>query len=73
IGMIAGTNDSVGFKYLFPVEFGVSDGTVALSETKIPNMPHHLQMKVGHTSMLWSRNVLKEIIYFIEHGHFSDH
>lgn len=72
IGIIAGVKNTFGFRFLFPVLFGESDGTVALSETKIPNLLHHSQMNVGHTSMLLSRDVVNQITHFIEKGYFDD-
>ncbi len=71
VGVIAGTKSTFGFRLLFPVLSGESDGTVALSETKIPQVLHHIQMNVGHTSMLFSLDVVKQVIHFIEKGSFD--
>ena len=72
VGIIAGIKNTFGFRLVFPVLSGESDGTVALSETKIPNLLHHSQMNVGHTSMLLSRDVVNQITHFIEKGYFDD-
>ena len=72
VAIIAGTKNTVGFRLVFPVLTGSNDGTVAAAETKRPNLMHRIEMPVGHTSMLWSPHVVKEIIHFIENGYFLD-
>jgi pimeloyl-ACP methyl ester carboxylesterase len=71
LAVIAGTKNTVGFRHLFPVLSGSNDGTVATIETNVPNLMHRIEMHVGHTAMLWSPLVAKEIIYFIENGNLS--
>jgi pimeloyl-ACP methyl ester carboxylesterase len=71
LAVISGTKNTVGFRFLFPVLSGANDGTVATIETNVPNLMHRTEMHVGHTAMLWSPLVVKEIIHFIENGKLS--
>lgn len=72
LAVIAGTKNTTGFRLLFPVLTGSNDGTVATAETNVPNLIHRIEMHIGHTPMLWSPQVVKEIIHFIEKGYLSN-
>ncbi len=71
IGIIAGTQ---------PLSFGrlvvdfdePNDGTVAVSETRLPGATAHLTLPVSHSGMLLSARVAHEVGQFLEHGHFGD-
>ena len=67
LGVIAGTAKTG----IFPGSpDGASDGTVAVAETVVPGMLDFLEMPVGHTFMMWSDAVLRQVIYFLRHGMF---
>jgi pimeloyl-ACP methyl ester carboxylesterase len=71
IGIIAGTQ---------PLSFGrlvvsfdePNDGTVAVSETRLPGATAHLTLPVNHSGMLLSARVAHEVGQFLEHGRFGD-
>jgi len=46
------------------------DGTVAVSETRLPGIADHVVLPVTHTAMLLSRNVADQTAWFIRHGKF---
>lgn len=71
VGLIAGTNRTIGFNTLFRVLSGDHDGTVALRETRSRAVHHRLHLPVGHTAMLFSVDVVDAIFNFIETGLFS--
>jgi pimeloyl-ACP methyl ester carboxylesterase len=70
IGIIAGTQ---------PLSFGrlvvdfdePNDGTVAVSETRLPGATAHLMLPVSHSGMLLSARVAHEVGQFLEHGRFG--
>jgi pimeloyl-ACP methyl ester carboxylesterase len=70
IGIIAGTQ---------PLSFGrlvvdfdePNDGTVAVSETRLPGATAHLLLPVSHSGMLLSARVAHEVGQFLEHGRFG--
>jgi pimeloyl-ACP methyl ester carboxylesterase len=69
-GLIAGTRGTMGFHLLFPVLQGAHDGTVAVSETQSDALHERIEMDVGHTSMLFSKDVARQVIYFLKSGCF---
>jgi pimeloyl-ACP methyl ester carboxylesterase len=71
IGIIAGTQPlSFG---RFVVDFDEpNDGTVAVSETRLPGATAHLVLPVSHSGMLLSARVAHEVGQFLEHGRFGD-
>ncbi len=69
LGIIAGTaNRRVAIPGL-PDE--PSDGTVTVAETVVPGMLDFLEMPVSHTFMMWSSEVLHQVVYFLDHGYFD--
>ena len=70
LGIIAGTQ---------PLSFGrlvvdfdePNDGTVAVSETRLPGATAHLALPVSHSGMLLSARVAHEVGQFLEHGRFG--
>jgi pimeloyl-ACP methyl ester carboxylesterase len=70
IGIIAGTQ---------PLSFGrlvvdfdePNDGTVAVSETRLPGVTAHVTLPVSHSGMLLSARVAHEVGQFLEHGRFG--
>jgi pimeloyl-ACP methyl ester carboxylesterase len=70
LGIIAGTR-AVGLGRLV-VRFGApSDGSVAVSETRLPGATDHITLPVSHFGMLLSARVARETGDFLTHGHFS--
>ena len=48
-----------------------NDGTVAVSETRLPGATAHLTLPVSHTGLLLSARVAHEAGQFLEYGHFA--
>ena len=48
-----------------------SDGTVAVSETRLPGATDHITLPVSHMGMLLSARVAGEVGAFLEQGRFS--
>ena len=48
-----------------------SDGTVAVSETRLPGASDHIVVPVSHLGMLVSARVARETARFLRYGHFS--
>ena len=71
LGCIAGTRP-MGLGRLFSRFDELSDGTVAVSETKLPGHKAHLTLPVSHTGMLLSSQVAREVGSFLDSGHFSN-
>jgi pimeloyl-ACP methyl ester carboxylesterase len=70
LGIIAGTL-AVGLGQLV-VEFGeANDGSVAVSETRLPGATAHITLPVSHFGMLLSARVARATGSFLAHGHFS--
>ena len=47
-----------------------NDGTVAISETRLPGAKDHLVMPVSHNGMLISRDVVDQTAAFLQRGEF---
>lgn len=69
IGIIAGAAD--GEPWFLPEIPGEDDGKVAVERTKLPEMKDFLRVKSGHTFIMQNKEVIRQIIYFIEKGHFD--
>ena len=48
-----------------------NDGTVAVSETRLPGAKAHVLVSVSHSGMLLSARVAHEVGLFLEYGHFG--
>jgi pimeloyl-ACP methyl ester carboxylesterase len=71
LGIIAGTQP-LGVGQLF-AQFGEdNDGTVAVSETRLPGATSHITLPVSHLGMLLSARVALETGMFLTQGHFSN-
>lgn len=69
IGVIAGKSPVKSlFSFVFP---GESDGKVSLSSTRLEEMADFLEVRSGHTFIMRKRQVLEEILQFLQHGCFS--
>jgi pimeloyl-ACP methyl ester carboxylesterase len=70
VGIIAGTRP-VGLGQLL-MRFGEpNDGTVAVSETRLPGAAASIELPVTHMGLLWSRTAAREAGSFLAHGRFG--
>ena len=70
LGLIAGTQP-MGLGRLFARFQEESDGTVAVSETRLPGHTEHLALPVSHMGMLVSARVARHVGAFLENGRFE--
>jgi pimeloyl-ACP methyl ester carboxylesterase len=69
VGVVAGSS-SIGLGRLFAKLDAEHDGTVAVSETRLPGAKDHIVMRASHTSMLLSAHVADQAEYFLREGRF---
>lgn len=69
IGIIAG-DVPIGFGRLVAGFDEDNDGTIAISETRMPGAKDHLVLPVSHKGMLLSRNVVDQTAAFLQRGEF---
>jgi pimeloyl-ACP methyl ester carboxylesterase len=70
LGIIAG-NQSFSLGRLVMDFDEENDGTVAVSETRLPGAKAHIVLPVSHSGMLLSARVAHEVGQFLELGHFG--
>jgi hypothetical protein len=70
LGIIAGTQP-IGVGAILVQFEEDSDGTVAVSETRLPGATDHLVLPVSHLGMLVSPRVARETGLFLQEGRFS--
>ena len=70
LGIVAGTQP-LGLGQLLAQFQEDNDGTVALSETRMPGATDHIALPVSHLGMLVSPRVAHETGFFLTQGHFS--
>jgi pimeloyl-ACP methyl ester carboxylesterase len=70
LGLIAGSR-AMGFGRLVTRYDEPNDGTVAVSETRLPGARAHITLPVTHTGMLLSARVARETAHFLARGTFS--
>ena len=70
LGIVAGTQP-IGFGRLLAHFEEENDGTVAVSETRMPGATDHILLPVSHLGMLISARVAQETGRFLTQGHFS--
>jgi pimeloyl-ACP methyl ester carboxylesterase len=70
LGVIAGTR-RVGLGQFLTTLDGDNDGTVAVSETRLPGATDFITLPVGHMGLLMSTRVARETCRFLENGRFS--
>ena len=69
VGVIAGTR-SLGLGRIITQLPRPNDGMVSLAETCLPGIADHLEMNVGHTALVLSAAVAKQVICFLRYGTF---
>jgi hypothetical protein len=70
LGIVAGTQP-LGLGQLLAHFQEHNDGTVAVSETRMPGATDHIALPVSHLGMLVSPRVARETGLFLTQGHFS--
>jgi pimeloyl-ACP methyl ester carboxylesterase len=70
LGIVAGTQP-IGFGQLLADFDEDNDGTIAVSETRMPGAADHIVLPVSHLGMLLSARVAEETGLFLTRGHFS--
>lgn len=71
VGVIAGTL-RMGTGQFFAHFDEDNDGTVAVSETRIPGLADHLVLPHSHFGMLYARDVAAQVAHFLRSGRFAD-
>jgi pimeloyl-ACP methyl ester carboxylesterase len=71
LGVIAGTSP-LGLGRFFAKFEEDCDGTVAVSETRLPGLTAHLTLPVSHMGMLVSHLVARQVGTFLQTGRFID-
>lgn len=69
IGVIAGKTD--GEPWFLPEIPGDDDGKVAVERTKLPEMKDFLLVNEGHTFIMDDEGVIRQVLYFLQHGVFD--
>lgn len=72
LGIVAGTQP-IGMGQLLADFAEANDGTIAVSETRMPGATDHIELPVSHLGMLMSARVARETGLFLTQGHFSLH
>lgn len=71
IGIIAGTRGYGLGRLIAPDLPQPHDGVVTLAETAVPGVMQRIDLKVGHTEMLVSREVARQCCAFLRNGRFA--
>jgi pimeloyl-ACP methyl ester carboxylesterase len=69
VGVIAGAL-GVGLGQLLYHPNEPSDGTVCVSETRLPGISDHIVLGLSHTGLLLSPRAVTQVDYFLSHGQF---
>jgi triacylglycerol lipase len=69
IGIITGDNTSD--PWFSPVIPGEDDGKVSVESAKLDEMSDFITVHNGHTFIMRDKQVISQILYFLEHGRFS--
>lgn len=70
IGIIAGTV-AAGLGRLVTAFDGMSDGTVAVSETQLAGARDHVCVATSHSGLVLSKKVAAQVAAFLQHGKFD--
>ena len=71
LGVIAGDRGIGLGRLIAPGLPKPHDGVVSVEETRVPGMADHIVLRVGHTEMLVSRAVARQVCAFLERGKFD--
>ena len=71
VGVVAGDH-ARGVGGLFATMPAPSDGTVALSETRLPGIADHCVVPASHTGLVLSAEAARRAARFLRHGRFAD-
>ena len=69
VGMVAGNVARGVGRWLARFE-GESDGTVAVSETRLPGLSDHCTVPASHTGLVFSADAARQAAHFLNHGRF---
>lgn len=69
VGVVAGTLP-LGLGALLTHPEGQHDGTVSVSETRLPGIRDHCRVPASHTGLLFSAAAAEQAIHFLRHGSF---
>jgi pimeloyl-ACP methyl ester carboxylesterase len=69
VGVVAGSK-AAGLGKLFGGFDGPNDGTVAVWETRLPNLADHCVLPVSHSGMIFSARVAARVAGFLRDGRF---
>jgi len=70
VGVIAGTL-ALGLGLILGPLGEDCDGTVAVSETRLPGIHDHLSLRVSHTGLLYSARAADATVRFLREGRFT--
>lgn len=70
LGIIAGTR-ALGLGHLVARLDGENDGTIAVSETRLPGATDYITVPTTHMGLLVSARAARETVAFLRDGHFA--
>jgi pimeloyl-ACP methyl ester carboxylesterase len=70
VGMIAGDMNR-GMGRLFVHFDGISDGTVAINETRFPGLADHCIVHSSHSGLVFSAEAAAQVVHFLREGKFN--
>jgi len=70
LGVIAGSM-GVGLGRLVEQLQAPHDGTISVSETRLPGISDHLVLPLNHSGLVFSPEVARQTDYFLSHGSFQ--
>jgi hypothetical protein len=71
IGVIAGDGGFGMGRVIAPDLPKPHDGVIVVAETRVPGMRDHVTLRVSHTAMLLSREVVQQVCAYLKRGRFE--